>query len=468
MKLAFIDEHGDLHSVAHRVQQQGDLVRYWIRSKSREYATIGDGIVPKAASLEGVLSWKPDVVVCYGSPDAYAACRAADVPVIGSSHFTERLEQDREFARRVAEDAGLATSVTREFTSLDDALQFAASTDIDGWVLKAEGKDLECATTRVCPSRAHLRLAVAEGVAADKFIMQEIVQGVEVSTQGFFDYRVGWLRPFDSTLERKRLMPGDPPAVPAPGVGPNTGAMGSVVWPWPSLDGEDPRLPREVLLPHTALLEKEKVIAPFDVNAILGVCSRCGRDHDPHVPHWLEYTPRFGWDAFDATMVGFPEGALARWLVAWGNGGAEDVPYLRDPEALYFAVLRLLVRRKAGVPVIAPWRSNPHFLPKDVRYDDRAKVLRTTGTNTDAGFTVIAELGRTGQSPWEAAAGIYKRLVPSVVAEDLVYRNDLHEYASRAAGSLAALGYSLPDAFSAGAPTTAMPPPSMLHSVRST
>ena len=438
-KIAFIDRWADLHSVVHRCQQDGALVRYCVRTSKPENARIGDGIVAKVKSLDALLRWRPDALVAYQSPDEAATARAEGIPTWGSSETSRLLEEDRVAALRLARASGLSVSTTREFTSMDAAYAFLASTPIEGWVFKAEGADNACDSTRVCESKDAAFAALESASTAKNFVLQEIVKGVEVSTEGWFDHRVGWLHPFNSTLERKRLMAGD--------VGPNVGCMGSIVWAWP----DDARLPREVLLPHTAYLDRARYVGPFDVNSIIGRCSLCGHDHEPDTPHWLEYSPRLGWNAFEALMVGMPEGALADFIVALAHGDATTVPFTRKD---YAAAVRVYTKKSPNVPLIAPWRANPHVFIKDVYFDGR--TLRTTGTDTDCGFTVVFEVAATGSTVWDATRAIYKQHLPKLTVPSPTYRTDIGEHAQQDLYQLDALGYG-----TLGTPTTEAPSPAM-------
>ena len=420
MKLAFIDTDGCLVSVATRVQQEGHRVLYW--AKADEEATAGEGIVPKATTLKQILAFTPDAVVCYQCPEIATTLRGLRVPSWGSSPMAASLEEDRMAAARLAEGVGIAVPETQAFTSMDAALRFLAQTDQDAWVFKASGgPEVECSQTHVTKTKDELRSVIDfEGRVhgATDFILQEVVEGVEISTEGWYDYRVGWLRPFNATLERKALMAGD--------TGPMAGAMGSIVWAWP-----DDRLADLTVKRMTRWLEKARYVGPLDINTIL--------DHETQTPWFLEFTPRLGWDAFEALMAGIDEGALGPFCVALARGEADTVPV--DPD-VYMAAIRYYMPAVPDAPILAPWRANRHLVPKNVWFD--GQTLRSTGAMTDNGFSMLFEAIGTGRTIHEAVRPLYDRVILKIAAPGGFARPDIGEQAQRDVDTLMVWGYHVP------------------------
>src|SRR6266850_7741279 len=95
MKLAFLDREGDLFPAVWRVAQEGHSVRYWLAKPDPEIQQIGVGLVPRAASLDDVVAWKPDVAVAYQTPKAARAMDRADIAVWGATDESVALEEDR-------------------------------------------------------------------------------------------------------------------------------------------------------------------------------------------------------------------------------------------------------------------------------------------------------------------------------------------------------------------------------------
>lgn len=433
-RIAFVDLDGCCLSAAYRVQCEGHSVCYFVDSDDPAEVKVGQGIVPKAESLKDVTAFKPDVVVGYQLPEAASELRALGLRVWGSSPSHAELENDRMYAAKVAADAGMSVPITHVFNSMESALRFIDKTDITEWVFKAEGRPetVMSSSTHVAESKDHLRAILdLEGRQnqAKSFVLQERKYGVELSTEGWYDYRVGWLRPFNSTLERKKRDAGD--------VGPMTGAMGSVVWAWPDTT---PRIFTETLAGMTRYLEREKYVGPIDVNTIIDEGGR---------PWFLEFTPRLGWDAFEALMSGIDVGKLGDFFIALGAGRADTVPVGSG----FMVAVRLMIPAIKNIPIIAPWRADPHYFLKNVWHD--GKSLRSTGAETDNHFSAIFEVGASGESIGQTAYDVYHNLVPKVLAPDLSFRNDIGIQAGRDIETLEMLGYGVRPMVGGAMPTAA-------------
>lgn len=438
MRLAFIDRDGTQFSAVFRIQQEGHQVVYWIDcdqpgDQGDVYRRIGDGLVDKVHSIAQIKAFTPDVVVVYNDSQAHDAAATALLPVWGSSYASEELEADRIKAAQIAARYHVGVSPrTVRFSSPDEAMAQLDGDVCQRWVFKAEGTDVPTSSTHVCDSMEHLHetMQYETGRGATSFVLQEHVQGVEVSTEGWFDWRIrgGWLLPFNSTLERKRMFAGD--------VGPMSGAMGSVVWAWP---GARPRLVRETLEGMAPYLKAIKYVGPLDVNCIVGTCASCGSEHADRgpYPHFLEWTPRLGWDAFEAAMAGFTS-SIGEFFVRLGQGRTNVFPI--SPRGFMVSV-RTYIRSAPDVPVLMPYEDDPFFL-KDL-YRDGSRLL-TVGTDTDNGFTVIAEVGHTGETIRAAVDPIYEKFIPRIQAPDLTYRSDLGIQAQLDLDQLERWGYETP------------------------
>lgn len=421
MKLAFLDLEGDLFPAVWRVAQEGHQVRYWIKSRDPREQQIGRGLVPKTADLDELVRWRPDVAVAYQVPAAAASMKNFGVPAWGATAQSVELESDRMFAAKLAKRFGVGVVPTMErLTSLASARRFVEGHADQRWVVKAEGgPKVETSTTHVTRAPEEL-LAVLDyeaGRGNTTFVLQERVDGVEISTEGWFDYRVGWLQPINSTLERKHMMTGD--------VGPLCGAAGSVVWTWPDAE---PKLWQETLKPLTPWLEEVQYVGPIDCNAIL--------DFERHQPHFLEFTPRLGWSAFNALMAGLASG-VGDFFVALGHGAATRLDF-RHP---FMASVAVAVPEAENVPLVMPYHAVRHIQPKNVWLNGR--VLRTTGAGAESGFIAVAEVTDAGSSIGETISEIYGRHIPRILIDNLAYRKDIGEQAMRDLSTLQSWGYDV-------------------------
>lgn len=428
-RIGLIDHSGDLHAIAVRLDQEGHAVRYWIKRDPRapEKDNIGRGIVPRVDGAD-FAAQGADLVIAYALPKEADAFRATGIPVIGSSQFATDLETNRQEAAALAKKAGMTVPFSAEFSDAKNAWAFVDKQDVEEWAFKAEGNEAGVGSSHVCQSKAHLQAVLqyeAENPKIKKFILQHVVHGVEISTEGWFNK--GWVLPFNSTLERKRFGAGD--------VGDNVGCMGSIVWPWA---GDHPKLVRETLEGWESVLEDGKHVGPFDINAILGVCPMCGEGHEKNSPHFIEPTPRLGWNAFHALMAGIPDGDLGDFLVEFGQGGADRMPV--RPAML--AALRTYVSSDGELPLVAPWETDSRFYLGDVWHDGTR--LLSCGVNTTHEYNIAFELANMGRSLEDAIQPIYTEMIPQVVADGLFYRADIGEQAGRDLAQLAGWGYEVP------------------------
>jgi phosphoribosylamine-glycine ligase len=125
------------------------------------------------------------------------------------------------------------------------------------------------------------------------FLLQERIDGIEVSCEGW--YKDGVLVPgtLNSTFEAKQFLEGDK--------GQNTGCMGSVVRFWRN----PAKLYRLTLRKTEPFLKRFKYSGPLDCNVIIS-----SRDQ---MPYFLEWTARFGYNALYAMCEGISS-KLGVWL----------------------------------------------------------------------------------------------------------------------------------------------------------
>ncbi len=421
-------EGGNLVSLVHRCKQEGHQVRFWIKPIPGEPLAqkVGQGLVDRVASPRAVADFRPDVVVAYQTPLEADALRKDGFKVWGSSKEATRLEKDRQYAAKVATDAGMTVPTMRRFTNPADAVRFLNDQSRESWVFKAEGgHQVVASTTHVCRSKDEI-LAVLDYESrlnrSDSFVLQAKVDGVELSIEGWFHYRNGWLSPFNSTIEGKHLF--------SDGIGPLTGAMGSVVFPYAD---RMPSVVAKTLDKLTPYLQGIEYLGPIDVNVIV--------DESDQEPKFLEFTPRLGWDAFEAFMVGF-DGDIGRFCLEFGHGFGPKMPFMEP----FAAAVKVMIPTAKDVPVIAPWEGTHSFMPKDVWLDK--DMLRSCGSWDESGFAAVFEVGDTGQTPTEAMERALGK-VREIHAPNVSYRTDIGDVAERSLRRLAGMGYEtpLPDNF---------------------
>jgi phosphoribosylamine---glycine ligase len=170
----------------------------------------------------------PDNPLALGIVDLF---EAGGLRIFGPNASAARFESSKIFSQRFMEKYGIATAAAGTFDSPDAAKRFAASLP-GGCVVKADGLALGKGVL-VCSSRAEAERAVDRimvdrefGAAGSRIVVQEFLEGVELSLHALCDGKVALA--FPASQDHKRALEGDR--------GPNTGGMGTYC-PAPFLDG---------------------------------------------------------------------------------------------------------------------------------------------------------------------------------------------------------------------------------------
>lgn len=279
MKYILLSKDGDFLPLLYKMHEAGEEVIAYVD----ESDDMHEGLTPLANdALE--IEVAPDDVIIF---DMVGAGKAADQlkkkgnTVIGGGSFNDKIELDRKFGTDFMQKYGITTPPTWEFTTMDEVRKHLEEHD-ERFVFKPNG-NLETDLTYVSSSPDDL-LAVLPWIESripdgTEFELQQFVEGIEMSTEAWFNGEK-FLLPINSTMEEKKFMAGD--------VGPATGCMGNVVWTW---DDETSQFLYEYLFqPLEEELRKQNYLGPLDIN---GIWTTEGI-------HGLEWTSRFGYDAIQA------------------------------------------------------------------------------------------------------------------------------------------------------------------------
>jgi phosphoribosylamine--glycine ligase len=231
------------------------------------------------------------------------------------------------------------------------------------------------------------------------------VKGIEISTEGWFNGK-DWIRPFNHTFEKKRLMASDR--------GPNTGCMGNVVWP---TNGD--KLTAQVVEPLAPLLEKVGYVGPIDVNCIV----------DDTDAYFLEFTPRFGYEAIQAWGELLQE-KLFDFLYGVASGQPIEVPY-HDESSI---AIRLSVSPYPNKEDIEKWKGVQVLdIPKEARkHIWLADVMKPDGIEVLAGVDgVVGCVTARGQSVRECQRRAYRTVKNICIHQDVQYRTDIGDGAEQ-------------------------------------
>lgn len=322
MKILVIGSGGREHALVWKLAQSPHATRMWCAPGNAGIAlerTVSTGVpvecVPIGAEdLPGLLAFareqRPDLTVV--GPDNPLALGVVDLfskaglRIWGPNQRGAQFEASKAFSQAFMERHGIPTARSGIFTEFGGASRFAA--ELGGrCAVKADGLALGKGVL-ICRDMAQADAALEEilvkrtfGGAGDKVVVQELLEGTEISLHAICDGRTARL--FPTSQDHKRVGDGDR--------GPNTGGMGTYS-PTPFLsEAEATAVGRSVLDRWLAGCAVEGV----DYRGILypGVMLT------QHGPKVLEFNSRFG-DPETQVYVTRLENDLVEVLEASING----------------------------------------------------------------------------------------------------------------------------------------------------
>jgi phosphoribosylamine---glycine ligase len=403
-KFLILSDAGDGVGLALRLKLEGHEAKIKIFDPTHD--EYGKGIVDCACEYS---AGQTVIADCTGFGHILDIFRDQGVRIFGGSSFADKLESDRGFAEEVMHNAQIDTPKSLKAGSWDDAAKMCKKLGSGGnkVVIKPEG-----ALSGVVPSHVASDVEDALNVLKQfekehssskiELTIQEFVEGIAVSTEGWFngeDWAPGM---FNHTIERKQFLDGD--------VGPSGGCTGNVVWP---CDAKDP-LVKETLTKLTIVLRKHRYVGAIDVNCVVNKGGVYG----------LEFTPRFGYDAFPTllhSLSDFDFGSFIDDLSRGDDGG-----------------VKLSEGFGAGVRLsIPPWPNErfhnedhislrgfdkdakEYFYPYGVMQDDEE-------LKSSAGVGVLGVMNYEGRSIGQAFACVYYQ-IQKLKIPNLQYRTDMTE-----------------------------------------
>jgi len=407
MGFIIISEGGDGLGLALRLQKEGHSVSMFIKDPIADQR--GEGLVEKHKSPDYTNTLITD---CTGSGSIIDSYISAGGRAFGGSQVADRLESDRKYASEVFKNAGIREPFSKRFTEWESAAEFISEWDRDTkLVFKPEGKFSGVVPSYVPHDNKELleMLEHYKEVIGNEteFVLQEFVEGTCISSEAWVS-KGHMLSPFNHTLERKQLMDGD--------LGPSGGCTGNVVWAC----FEDSCPLCDNLHALEAFLDSCQYTGCIDINTVVT------KEGDIYA---LEFTPRFGYDAFPTFLYGLFDGDFGEFVGACCRGDSPELPLKNG-----FA---------AGVRIsIPPWPSEEFHaksgLPiRGLRKSDFDKFysyevgLQEDSLVTSGGYGIIGvAIGYSEEGIEEAFEEAYK-VAEKIRIPDKQYRTDLVEVFSK-------------------------------------
>jgi len=343
MKILILSIDGDGLGIAFKLAEEKNEVKMYI--KEAQYKQAGVGIIDRISSWRPHVVWA-DLVIC---------------DMVGFGKYEQTL---RQMGKVVFSCSNLSTAKT----------YVCKDKDIYKWALTTLPKDTD-------------------------LIVQKIVTGVEVSTEGWFNGR-DWISPFNHTFEEKRFLEGDK--------GSNTGCMGNIV-----VTTTGDKLTAATVVKFAPFLKRIGYRGPIDINTII----------DDDRIYALEITFRLGYDAIEALMEGLKE-SVTDLFFETAIGVKKEMAITDD----YMIAVRLSVppwphgepdNESVGMPIIGINEFNlKHLYLTDAYRDERENYLYAGG---DGAILKVTARGRDIQ---EARNRVY-RTIDNLTIQDVQYRSDI-------------------------------------------
>jgi phosphoribosylamine--glycine ligase len=315
MRILVVGSGGREHALLWKLHRDHPENEYLFTGENAGMEAIGRAVdVPAGdvAAVAGVVASEdvdftivgPEVPLAAGLADRL---RAEGRAVFGPGADGARLEGSKAFSKRLMAEHGVPTARFEVFRDRAAAAAFARELG-EGCVVKASGLAAGKGAI-VCPTRAEVEDALDAcflrrefGAAADEVVVEELLEGEEVSLIALTDGTS--LVPFLPSQDHKRALDGD--------VGPNTGGMGA--YAPVSIADEDlvERAIEEIFRPTLAGLAAEEI-------AFSGVLY-AGLMLTADGPKVLEWNVRFG-DPECQALLPLLESDLLELLLAASPGG---------------------------------------------------------------------------------------------------------------------------------------------------
>lgn len=398
MKILMMSPEGDGFGIAHKLVEEGNDVRVWV--KERKFNNALDGVV------EHVSGWRPsashwaDLVIAdmVGMGKWATVLDGFEVIHMGFNLLADVAELDRHKQMELLENSDVSMPQTWRFESPGAAEELLKNWIEPGYVLKPSG-NIATGKTIVAHNRNDYKWALEQYTGDQDLVVQAFVNGVEISTEGWFNGK-GWLHPFNHTMEEKRFMPGN--------VGPHVGCMGNVVWP--VKHGAKDKFVDE-LKKLTPFLQAINYVGPIDLNCIA----------NENGIYALELTVRFGYDALEALYELMTE-PLSRLLMQLAAGAEPEQMELKNEMAI---AVRLSVppypheepnKQDRGLPVKLPSNLKHYYLTDVHKNGNDFEWSASDG--------VLMKVGASGKDIKTLRRNV-ESAIAKVQVQGVQYRNDI-------------------------------------------
>lgn len=289
MKIMVVGGGGREHAIIKKIRQNPKVTEIFALPGNGGIAEDAVCVDIKATDIDAIVQYAVSNAVDYAivAPDDPLVMGLVDklgsegIPCFGPNSRAAIIEGSKAFSKDLMRMYGIPTARYENFDNIDNALSYVETCPIPT-VVKADGLALGKGVI-IARTRDEAREAVREmmedkkfGKSGDKIVIEEFLEGPEVSVLSFTDGKV--VVPMISSMDHKRAGDGD--------TGLNTGGMGTVA-PNPYYTPEvAERCMNEIFLPT--------VKAMSDEGRTFKGCLYFGLMLTADGPKVIEYNCRFG------------------------------------------------------------------------------------------------------------------------------------------------------------------------------
>lgn len=413
MRVLIVGNGGREHALAWKLKQSSKVKEVFVASGNAGTSQIATNV--PIAETDQIIKWlkkNPMDFVVIG-PDSYLEEGIVDkvqeigMTVFGPTRAAAEIEWSKSFAKQLMFEEGIPTAKFKVFTNFYEANEYVKNQAFP-LVIKADGLALGKGVI-IAENLSQAEEGLKEmmqnkiyGEAGDEIVIEEYLQGREISIHAFCDGESAML--FPSSQDHKRIFDGD--------TGPNTGGMGTIA-PVPGITKKQmDEIKEKIVLPTLRALKK--MGRTFQGILYPGIMLT---DTGPKV---IEFNARFG-DPEAQSYMRILDTDLIDILIACVKGNLNSV--------------NIQWSRNSACCVICASGGYPGDYQKDLsiqgldKIEDGDIVVFHAGTKI-SNNKILTNGGRvlgitaTGNNLEEALSGAY-RAIKSISFNGMQYRKDI-------------------------------------------
>lgn len=318
-----IGSGGREHALGWKLKQSPKVGKIYFTPGTAGTSQIGENTGISALDIDSLIKFAKthDIYLTVAGPDDALAAGVVDafkkenLKIFGPTKDAAQIESSKAFSKQLMKDEGIPTAVFKKFTDPNEAKKYAAKQKLP-IVIKASGlalgKGVIIAKSLIDAKNTIDEIMVRKvfGKAGEELIIEEFLEGKEVSIHVFCDGRTHSL--FPVSRDHKAIYDGNR--------GPNTGGMGTLA-PVPGFDEAFLKeVDKLIVIPTLEGMKKKGIV--------FRGCLYPGLKLTENGPKVLEFNSRFGDPEFESyirildtdifdILEACADGTLAKIKIKW-------------------------------------------------------------------------------------------------------------------------------------------------------